>query len=95
MEHVDPIKQVMDQIIRSEYGGCHPKYDDPCYLKARFVNHIIEVFVVGKWRGIRRYAGSAERPIPKKIVDEVISVVRMNTGGTFLNKTIILKWEKV
>lgn len=103
----DAAKSILDRIMLEEYGGCDPRRDDPCYLKARIKDRVIEVFVVGKWRGIRHINSTLYEPKSKKIIDEVIRTVRINTGsrpvvpgskelkgGTFEGKTIILKWQK-
>jgi len=101
------VEQLVDDVIRKEYGGCHPKEDPFCILKARVVHnppdHYIQVFVVGKWRSMRYYGGRGYIVKSKKILWDMERTVRINTGshrdgkfysgcGTFAGKRIIFEW---
>jgi hypothetical protein len=105
------IKAIAEKVMREEYGGCNPLVDEVCQLKARVhrvagVMRRIEVFVVGKWRGIRYYGGTLDAPKSKKILDEIERTVRINTGshlnhrgfdptkGTFAGKKIVFVWQE-
>jgi hypothetical protein len=89
---VKNLEGLVDGIIREEYGGCHPSRDQVCHLKAKVEDHVVKVFVVGKWRTIRYYSPNKKIP-SEKIVAECIHTVRVNTGGTFEGKDIVLDWE--
>ena len=101
------VEQLVDDVIRKEYGGCHPKEDPFCILKARVVHnppdHYIQVFIVGKWRAVRYYGGRGYIVKNKDVLYEIERHVRMNTGshtdmrydlskGTFAGKRIIFEW---
>ncbi len=73
------IENVIENVVKSEYGGRNVFTDSKIILKARVSNRMIEVFVVGKWRPQRYYGGSGKNP-SKKIVDEVKHSVMVNTG---------------
>ena len=78
------MKEILTKVILDEYGGCDPRTDNPCILKARVSKqyHTIEVFVVGKWRIVRGYWGSKYVITNKKILADMERVVRINTGSS-------------
>jgi len=62
-------------------------------LKARVRNRTIEIFVIGKWRGVRYY------PMPdgatvknKKIIEECVQTVWLNTGRRVPIENITLEF---
>lgn len=72
------IEQLADRVIRSENGGCDPHSDPVLRLRVCIIDRVIRVFVVGKWRPIRGYAGKG---IPSsKVMAEVERIVKVNTG---------------
>jgi hypothetical protein len=90
---VPEFTQILEGVIREEWGGCHPKKDGGYFLKAR-VDHeakLIEVFCVGKWRPIRFYAGKKAVPCAR-VIREVCNSVRINTGIK-PEARLELKWE--
>jgi len=50
-------------------------------LRARVNGRRIEVFVVGKWRGVRYYGGKLAAPKGKHILADIERTIRINTGG--------------
>lgn len=81
----ETMKGILDNVIKEEYGGCDPRHDAVCVLKARVIHdppdHRIEVFVVGKWRPIRYYGGVGYIVTNKKILAEMERTIRINTGS--------------
>ena len=89
------LQAIITKVLLSEYGGCDPRTDNPCILKARVRREYlrIEVFVVGKWRPVRGYNGTVTEVTNKKILKDMERTVRCNTGTTFAGKAIQFKWE--
>lgn len=85
------IEQQLDKTIREEFGGCNPNVDNPCKLKVRIKDKIIEVFCVGKWRGIRYYGILNKRP-SNDVMERVEWVVRLDSGDTFEGRKIEWVW---
>jgi hypothetical protein len=77
------LDSILDKVVLEEYGGCNPRVDNPCILKARVSkqHRTIEVFVVGKWRVVRGYWGSKYVITNKKILADMEKTVRINTGS--------------
>jgi hypothetical protein len=96
----EQIQKVVDDVIREEYGGCHPFFDNPCKIKIRVHREppwyrCIEYFVVGKWRAPRYYGGNKDVVTNKTIMKEVEKILRCNTGKTFEGKKIEWDWQPV
>lgn len=83
---------ILNRVVREEYGGCDPSTDNPCHLKARTRDGMIQVFVVGKWR----FAANAGRKYPpsKAMQNRAERTIRINTGKTFQGKDITFIWEE-
>jgi len=87
------IGDAVDRITREEYGGCHPGQDDPCVLKAKVRDGLIQVFCVGKWRWV---GGAGKKYPPSKMMqNRAEKTLRMNTGKTFQGRRIQFNWEQV
>lgn len=86
--NMDLIKDILDKVIKEEYGGCDPSKDEVCTLKAMVSDghegygaRIIYVWVVGKWRPVGR---TGWKGLPSnKVVAEAIQRIRINTGSRF------------
>jgi len=87
------IEATLDKIVKEEYGGCDPRTDNPCILKARVRDKLIQAFCVGKWR----YIGSAGSKYPpsRMMQRRAIATLRCNTGDTFKDRIIRFDWEEV
>lgn len=90
MDTKEKIDEIIESVVRSEYGGCNPASDNPCVLPARVVNYkgyagrALEVFVVGKWR-IVTTCGWKGMP-SNKTIQKAIKYVKINTGSYDLEK---------
>jgi hypothetical protein len=75
MEHIGDI---LDRIIKEEFGGCDPRKDNPCKIQARVSDGMIYVFAVGKWRAVSR--AGRKYPPTKKMQAQAKATLRINTG---------------
>jgi hypothetical protein len=76
----DLFVKVVDNLLKEDYGITPGS--EIIELKARLRDHIIEVYVVGKWRGIRRYDIPGRLP-SVRIMADVERSIRSNTGKIY------------
>ena len=87
----DLFTKIVNDLLKEDYGITPGS--NVVELRARLHDHVIEVFIVGKWRAIRRYDIPGRLP-SERIMADVERSIRCNTGLTYKTDDVFkFIWE--